>query len=706
MPIPKKDLEPDLDLKEEDEEPSLPEPQDDGDLALEGVGPLAAGRAAIVRFGKLAPASPGVYRMIDHAGEVLYVGKAKNIRKRVIAYARPTGHDTRIERMIAATASLEFVSTATETEALLLEANLIKRLRPRFNVLMRDDKSFPYILITGDHEAPQIMKHRGARARRGDYFGPFASAQAVHRTITALERAFLIRSCSDAVYESRTRPCLLFQIKRCSAPCTGEIALADYAALAREARAFLAGRSGAVRDELAAEMEKAAEALDFERAAATRDRLAALAAIQAHQGINPRGVAEADVFAVYQEGGFFCIEVFFFRTGQNWGNRAYFPKADRSLGTSEVLGSFLAQFYDDKPPPRCILISEEIPDRELLAQALTVKSGHKVEVAVPRRGERKALVEHALANARQALGRKLAETSSQQRLLAALGERFGLARPPRRIEVYDNSHIQGANAVGAMIVAGPEGFRKNQYRKFNIRAAELADDYGMMREVLTRRFKRLIAEAPRAPGPSSFEAGLRPAPQDDGTGSAPAVSRHPEEARSAVSKDEVAAQRPSKDDGPSDEADPSWPDLIVIDGGAGQLGAAHGTLAALGVADLPIVAIAKGPDRDAGRETFHMPGRAPFRLTPRDPVLYFIERLRDEAHRFAVGSHRARRKRDIREAGLQEIPGIGPTRKRALLHHFGTLKAIERASVADLAEVPGINAETARKIYDFFHGSP
>jgi excinuclease ABC subunit C len=694
----RKNIEPDLDLKEEDEEQSLPEAEDTvldlpvtGDHALDLTADAAApvGRAAIQRFAKLAPPTPGVYRMIDRGGEVLYVGKAKNIRKRVTSYARPTGHDTRIERVIAATASMEFVSTATETEALLLEANLIKRLRPRFNVLMRDDKSFPYILITADHPAPQIVKHRGARTRPGNYYGPFASAQAVHRTITALERAFLIRSCSDAVFESRTRPCLLHQIKRCAGPCTGEIAGADYAELVRRARAFLAGRSDAVRDELAAEMEKAAGTLDFERAAAYRDRLAALSTVQAHQGINPRGVAEADVFAVHQQGGFSVVEVFFFRAGQNWGNRAYFPKADRTLAAGEVLGAFLAQFYDDKPVPGCVLLSEDIPDRELLAAALTTKSGRHLDVAVPRRGVRKDLVAHALANAREALGRKLAETSSQQRLLAALAERFGLPHPPRRIEVYDNSHIQGSNAVGAMIVAGPEGFRKNQYRKFNIRMQITpGDDYGMMREVLTRRFKRLVREEPRASGQK-----LVPAAE--------------------VSEGLVAVESPFLDVLPPEAPDPvsaehedrdaAWPDLVVIDGGPAQLGAAAETLAALGLSDLPLVAIAKGPDRDAGRETFHMRGREAFRLPPRDPALYFIERLRDEAHRFAVGSHRARRKRDIREAGLQEIPGIGPTRKRALLHHFGTLKAIERASVTDLAQVPGINTETARKIYDFFH---
>jgi excinuclease ABC subunit C len=664
----KKDLEPEIDLKDEDEDARLPLVDDPAQWDELDTGGLAAGRAAIIRHARHAPSAPGVYRMLDQAGEVLYVGKAKNIRKRVIAYARPTGHDTRIERMIVATARLEFVTTATETEALLLEANLIKRLRPRFNVLMRDDKSFPYILITKDHSAPQIMKHRGARNRAGDYYGPFASAQAVGRTITALERAFLLRSCSDAVYESRTRPCLLHQIKRCSAPCTGEIAPDDYGELVREAKAFLAGRSHAVRAELAREMEQAAEALDFERAAALRDRLAALAMIQGHQGINPRGVAEADVFAIHQQGGFSCIQVFFFRTGQNWGNRAYFPKADRSLSAAEVLGSFLAQFYDDKPCPRCILISEDIQDRALLAEALTTKSGHRVDVLVPQRGEKKELTDHALANAREALGRKLAESSSQQRLLSAVKEAFGLPQAPRRIEVYDNSHIQGSNPVGAMIVAGPEGFQKNQYRKFNIRTAQLApgDDYAMMREVLTRRFKRLLAEAPRTPAGG------------EGT-------------------DAVAAGEEG-----DDAVNTAWPDLVVIDGGPGQFSAAGETLRSLGI-DIPLVAIAKGAERDAGYETFHMAARPPFRLPARDPVLYFVERLRDEAHRFAVGSHRQRRKRDLREAGLKEIPGIGPIRRRALLHHFGTLKAIERASVADLAAVPGINAETARRIYDFFH---
>jgi excinuclease ABC subunit C len=622
------------------------------------------------------------------------VGKAKNVKKRVTAYARPTGHDTRIERMIALTRTLEFVVTRTETEALLLEANLIKRLRPRFNVVLRDDKSFPHILITTDHWAPQILKHRGARARPGQYYGPFASVWAVNRTINALQRAFLLRSCSDSFFESRTRPCLLYQIKRCSAPCTREIDFKDYAVLVREANAFLSGRSKAVKDELAGEMEKASSALDFERAAIYRDRLAALSAIQSHQGVNPRGVEEADVFAAHQQGGFSCVEVFFFRTGQNWGNRAYFPKADRSLGPDEVLTAFMAQFYDDKPPPRLILVSHTIEDRELLAEALSTKSGRKVEVLLPQRGERKDLVEHALANAREALGRKLAETSSQQKLLQQLTETFSLPHAPRRIEVYDNSHIQGTNAVGAMIVAGPEGFCKSQYRKFNIRSAELTpgDDFAMMREVLGRRFKRLLAEAPH------LERNVVAVPVVKG-----GDPTQLDQERGAISLSSPSPQEGREENAEPDEQDESpWPDLVLIDGGQGQLNAARAMLAELGVA-VPLVAIAKGPDRDAGRETFFLPGRDSFKLPPRDPVLYFVERLRDEAHRFAVGSHRARRKRDLREAGLQEIAGIGPSRKRALLHHFGTLKAIERAAVTDLMQVDGISAETARRIYAFFH---
>jgi excinuclease ABC subunit C len=660
MDDPRKNIEPEIvpeNAREpEDDEATLPEIDD---LPVEDAAARVSGRDAIAQFARHAPSAPGVYRMISASGDVLYVGKAKNIKKRILSYARPTGHVTRIARMIAVTATIEFVTTATETEALLLEANLIKRLRPRFNVLLRDDKSFPYIVITAEQVAPQIAKHRGARTRTGEYYGPFASVWAVNRTITALERAFLIRSCSDAVYESRTRPCLLHQIKRCAAPCTGEISHTDYAELVREARQFLSGKSHAVKEQLAAEMDRASDALDFERAAVLRDRLSALSAIQSQQGVNLRSVEEADVFAAHQEGGFTCIEVFFFRAGQNWGNHAYFPKADRSLSPGEVLGEFLAQFYDDKPCPGTIVLSHAIEDRALLAQALSIRSGRKVDVVVPQRGEKKLVVTHAIANAREALGRKLAESASQQRLLKGLAEAFGLERVPQRIEVFDNSHIQGTNAVGAMIVAGAEGFRKNQYRKFNIKSQELApgDDYGMMREVLTRRFKRLVAEAP----PTGGEDG------EAGAGASP------------------------------------WPDLVLIDGGEGQLAVAHAVLGELGITNVTLVGIAKGPDRDAGRETFHMKGRVSFKLPARDPALYFVQRLRDEAHRFAIGSHRQLRRRDIREAGLQEIPGIGPVKKRALLRYFGTLKAVERASTGDLARVPGINAESAKRIYAFFH---
>jgi excinuclease ABC subunit C len=627
--------------------------RDDTPAEEPAAGDIKIGREAILRFARIAPKGAGVYRMLDHHGNVLYVGKAKSIAKRVISYTR-NNHDSRIARMVAATHTMEFVSTATETEALLLEANLIKRLRPRYNVLLRDDKSFPYILITGDHPAPQIAKHRGARGRKGDYFGPFAAVGAVNRTITALERAFLLRSCTDSVFESRTRPCLLFQIKRCSAPCTGEIALPDYNVLVDEARDFLSGKSRAVKETLAKEMEEASEALNFERAAALRDRLAALSAIQSHQGVHPRSIEQADVFACHQEGGVTCIEVFFIRNFQNWGDRAYYPRADKSLGCAEVLQSFLPQFYEDKVAPRLVLISHDIGECDLLADALATRAGYRVEVQVPQRGDKRDLVNHAIVNAREALGRRLAESSTQTRALKGVGEVFGLPQPPRRIEVYDNSHISGSNPVGVMIVAGPEGFVKNQYRKFNIRSEELTpgDDFGMMREVLRRRFARLVKETPR-----------------------------------------------------SEDPDSPWPDLVVLDGGLGQLNAAREVLADLGVSDLCITAIAKGADRDAGRETFHVPGREPFRLPPRDPVLYFIQRLRDEAHRFAVGSHRVRRKRDIASGGLQEIPGVGPTRKRALLRHFGTLTAIERASVTDLETVPGINAATAKAIYDYFHAN-
>ena len=654
------DIDPATVNAEDEDEPRLPDvvEENSGPVAE---GPLAIGHAAIENAVRLAPTSPGVYRMLSAANDVLYVGKAKNVRKRLASYARVTApQPARIQRMIAATVSIEIVSTATETEALLLEANLIKQLRPRFNVQLRDDKSFPYILITGDHWAPQILKHRGAQTRPGQYFGPFASAGAVNRTITALQRAFLVRSCTDSFFESRTRPCLLYQIRRCSGPCTGEIDFPGYTELVREAKDFLSGRSHAVKQQLAGEMEKASTALEFETAALYRDRLAALSAIQSQQGINPRTVEEADVFAIHQDGGYSCVEVFFFRTGQNWGNRAYFPRAEKSFTAEEVLASFLAQFYDDKPPPRLVLLSHAIEEAELMANALSVKAGFKVEVATPRRGEKKELIAHALTNAREALGRKLADTATQGRLLQGLVTTLGLPHPPRRIEVYDNSHIQGTNAVGAMILAGPDGFIKNQYRKFNIKAEGLTpgDDYAMMREVLQRRFKRLVT----------------PPAENDAAGS-------------------------RRDD----DSFPQWPDLVIIDGGRGQLNAAKEIFDTMDLTQVSLLAVAKGPDRDAGRETLFMPDREALKLEPRDPVLYFIQRLRDEAHRFVIGSHRKLRKKDIREAGLQEIPGIGPSRKRALLHHFGTLKEIERASIADLGKVPGVSAESARKIFEFFH---
>ncbi len=655
------DLDPATSVAEDDEETRLPELTEEPTEAI-AEGGLTTGHAAIENAVRLAPTSPGVYRMLNAANDVLYVGKAKNVKKRLTSYARANAPlPARILRMIAATTGVEIVSTTTETEALLLEANLIKQLRPRFNVQLRDDKSFPYILITGDHWAPQILKHRGAQTRPGRYFGPFASAGAVNRTITALQRAFLVRSCTDSFFESRTRPCLLYQIRRCAGPCTREIDFPGYTELVREATEFLSGRSHAVKQLLAAEMERASGELEFETAATFRDRLAALSAIQSQQGINPRSVEEADVFAIHQEGGYSCVEVFFFRTGQNWGNRAYFPRAEKTFTAEEVLNSFVTQFYDDKPPPKLILLSHEVEDTTLLADALSVKAGFKIEVSVPKRGEKKEMIAHALTNAREALGRKLADTATQSRLLEGMVATLGLPHTPKRIEVYDNSHIQGTNPVGAMIVAGPDGFMKNQYRKFNIKSEGLkpGDDYAMMREVLQRRFKRL----------------LKPA---DGENSKP----H------------------------DDESFPQWPDLVIIDGGRGQLNAARETLAELGVDRVTLLGVAKGPDRDAGRETLFMPEREAIKLEPRDPVLYFIQRLRDEAHRFVIGSHRKLRKKDIREAGLQEIPGIGPSRKRALLLHFGTLKEIERASIADLGKVPGVSAESARRIFEYFHAQP
>jgi excinuclease ABC subunit C len=609
------------------------------------------GAPMIARYTKTAPAGPGVYRMIDAGGEVLYVGKARHLKKRVQSYGRAAGHNNRIARMIADTASMEFVTTATEIEALLLEANLIKRLKPRFNVVLRDDKSFPFILIARDHAVPQILKHRGARNRRGDYFGPFASAGAVGRTINTLQRAFLLRSCSDAYFESRLRPCLLFQIKRCSAPCTGEISVEDYGALVDEALAFLTGQSDEVKRRLHALMDEASLRQDYERAASFRDRLTALSHIQSRQGINPKTVKEADMFAAHQEAGQTCIQVFFFRAGNNWGNHAYFPRADKSVAVEDVLESFIAQFYDDKLPPKSILLSHDIPSRRLLAEALSLRSGHKIGVTRPARGEKRELVEHALINAREALARRLAESSSQAAILRQLAELFDLDDTPERIEVYDNSHISGTNPVGAMIVAGPDGFIKGQYRKFNMRSEDLApgDDYAMMREMLTRRFSKL-----------------------------------------AKAKGELNGWAP--------------PDLVLIDGGPGQLAAAYAVLDELGLSEIKVAAVAKGPDRNAGRERIHLRGREPLLLEPRDPVLYCIQKLRDEAHRFAIGAHRARRKKAITASPLDEVPGIGPARKRALLQHFGSAKAVSRAGIADLECVGGISAQMAKTIYDHFHG--
>ena len=609
------------------------------------------GPGVIARIVKTLPNSPGVYRMIGADGDVLYVGKARSLKKRVQSYTRLGGHSNRIARMIAATAGMEIITTATESDALLLEANLIKRLRPRYNVILRDDKSFPYILIARGHDAPQLVKHRGARKREGEYFGPFASAGAVNRTINTLQRAFLLRSCSDSYYTARTRPCLLFQIKRCAAPCTGEISLGAYGALVDAAEDFLTGKSEKVKHHLHARMEAASEALEYERAAGYRDRLAALAQIQAHQGVNPRSFAQADVFAAQCEGGQSCIQVFFFRTGQNWGNHAFFPRADKSLGPEEVLDAFIAQFYDNKPAPKLILLSHDIAGRKLLAEALSARAGRKITVSVPRRGEKRAIMEQALVNAREALARRLAESASQRKLLEGVAQLFELDDVPERIEVYDNSHIQGSNPVGAMIVAGPDGFEKNSYRKFNIKSKDITpgDDYAMMREVLTRRFSRLLKESG----------------EDD---------------KRAI-----------------------WPDLVLIDGGAGHLSAAHGVLDELGIGNLTVVGIAKGPGRDAGRERLFVRGRDPFMLQPRDPVLYFVQRLRDEAHRFAIGAHRARRRQAIGATPLDDVPGIGPARKRALLKYFGSAKAVGRAGLADLGAADGISARMARTIYDFFH---
>ncbi|MGB5558843.1 MAG: excinuclease ABC subunit UvrC [Paracoccaceae bacterium] len=610
----------------------------------------ATGHARVSGYLNTLDNSPGVYRMLDEKGAVLYVGKARNLKKRVSNYAKPGGHSGRIARMISETASMMFLTTRTETEALLLEQNLIKQLKPRYNVLLRDDKSFPNILVAKDQAFPQIKKHRGAKKEKGSYYGPFASAGAVNRTLNQLQKVFLLRNCSDSMFEGRTRPCLLYQIKRCAAPCVGYISEADYGTLVADAERFLQGKSTNVQTKLAAEMERASEAMEFERAAALRDRIRALTQVQQAQGINPRGVAEADVIALHMDGGQACVQVFFIRAHQNWGNRDYYPRTGSGAEAPEVLEAFMGQFYDTKEPPRLILLSHPIEDADLMTEALSQKAGRKVEIAVPLRGEKAELVMNAARNARESLARKMSESATQTKLLAGLAEAFDLDAPPQRIEVYDNSHIQGTNAVGAMIVAGQDGFIKSQYRKYNIRGEDLTpgDDFGMMKEVLTRRFSRLLKEDP-------------------------------------------------------DRQGDTWPDLLLIDGGAGQVSAVAEIMREQGVEDIAMIGVAKGVDRDAGKEEFHRPGQRPFALRHNDPVLYFVQRLRDEAHRFAIGTHRAKRAKAIGATPLDDVPGVGATRKRALLTHFGSAKAVSRAGLADLKAVEGISDTIAETIYDFFH---
>ncbi|WP_044025172.1 excinuclease ABC subunit UvrC [Roseobacter litoralis] len=599
---------------------------------------------------KTLDVSPGVYRMLDSESRVLYVGKARNLRARVSSYARPTGHTPRIARMISLTASMMFLTTKTETEALLLEQNLIKQLKPKFNVLLRDDKSFPNILVSADHDYPQIKKHRGAKKEKGSYYGPFASAGAVNRTLNQLQRVFLLRDCSNSMFESRTRPCLQYQIKRCSAPCVGKISPQEYRQTVKDAEKFLTGRTTDIQARLARDMSQASEAMEFERAAALRDRIKALTQVQTAQGINPKGVAEADIVALHLENGQACVQVFFIRANQNWGNRDYYPRVGADVDAAEVLEAFLGQFYDTREPPRQIILSSDIENPDLMADALSGKLGRKVELIVPKRGEKAELIDGALRNARESLARKMAETATQARLMKGLAEAFDLKTPPERVEVYDNSHIQGAFAVGAMIVAGTEGFLKNQYRKFNIRGEDLTpgDDFGMMKEVLTRRFKRLIKEDP-------------------------------------------------------ERKEGHWPDLLLIDGGAGQVSAVASIMREYGVEDIPMVGVAKGVDRDAGKEEFYRTGSRPFALRHNDPVLYFIQRMRDEAHRFAIGTHRAKRSKAVGATPLDDVPGVGAARKRALLAHFGSAKAVARANLTDLKAVDGVSGALAEKIYDYFH---
>ena len=610
----------------------------------------AYGPQLIADYVKRLPHQPGVYRMFDEYGAVLYVGKAKNLKKRVTAYTSYERHTTRLRRMIRATTAMEFVTTESETEALILEASLIKRLKPRYNILLRDDKSFPYILVRKDHPAAQVTKHRGARKIKGDYYGPFASAGAVNRTLDTLQRAFRLRNCTDSIYEARTRPCLQYQIKRCSAPCTGEISIEDYQGLIDESESFLKGQSDDLRRKLQSQMEAASKALEFEKAAELRDRLHAIAQVLTKSGahnVNPKTFTNADVFGLHTAGGQSCVQVFFFRAGQNWGTNSYFPRHSAEDSPAQILGAFIAQFYTNKPIPKQILMSHKIEPYGLLVEALSERAAAKVEMSVPQRGEKKKIIGQTVRNAQEALGRKMAETGAQEKLLKEVQDIFGMEEMPQRIEVYDNSHIQGTNAIGAFIVAGPEGFRKRDYRTFKIKDETITpgDDFGMMREVLQRRFARL-----------------------------------------------------SKD--PKLE----WPDLVIIDGGKGQLSAVTETLERLNVLGrITLVAIAKGPDRNAGRETFHMNGRSMFTLPMKTPALYYLQRLRDEAHRFAIGTHRARRKKSITANPLDGIDGIGPGRKKALLSHFGSAKAVKGATVGDLAMVEGVSQKLAQIIYDYFH---
>ncbi|MDC0739116.1 excinuclease ABC subunit UvrC [Cognatishimia sp. SS12] len=612
--------------------------------------PTQTGHALIQSYVKTLDGSPGVYRMLDAQARVLYVGKARNLKARVSNYARPGGHSGRIARMISETAEMMFLTTSTETEALLLEQNLIKQLKPKYNVLLRDDKSFPNILVSRAHRFAQVKKHRGAKKEKGNYYGPFASAGAVNRTLQQLQRVFMLRDCSDATFESRTRPCLQYQIKRCTAPCVGKISAADYAAAVADAERYLSGKSTEIQEKLAAEMQEASAAMEFEHAAVLRDRIRALTQVQSAQGINPRGVAEADVIALHLEKGQACVQVFFIRANQNWGNRDYYPRVGADIEAAEVLEAFVGQFYDGKEPPRQLILSHPLDNAALMADALSEKAGRKVDILVPQRGEKAELVAGAVRNARESLARKMSESATQTKLLKGLATAFDLPKVPERIEVYDNSHIQGTNAVGGMIVAGPEGLMKNAYRKFNIKGDDLTpgDDFGMMKEVLTRRFKRLLKEDP-------------------------------------------------------DRSHGQWPDLLLIDGGAGQVSAVAEIMREWGVEDIPMIGVAKGVDRDHGKEEFHRVGQRPFALQRNDPVLYFVQRLRDEAHRFAIGTHRAKRAKAVGATPLDDVPGVGATRKRALLAHFGSAKAVSRANLADLKVVDGISDALAETIYDFFH---